>query len=318
MSDLNNGRIEEFSTAGAYIAQIGSKGAGNGQLSYPAGIGVDAAGNLYVADSGNNRIEEFTPAGVFIGTFGSTGSGNGQFDQPGDVAVSASGELYITDSENNRMQTWHVAPRPGNDGAHDTRTAYYTAGEESEAVVCRKHPEWADLPCQTEPAAQVVVSGLPELPVTTIASYNIWDEAETTEEKFGTGAKAVTRTKAQTYDPAGRALTSEEKASPVTDTALPKVTNEYNASTGALEKQSTTEGTITSKDNTLGQLVESSDASGNVAKYVYEEGGDGRLLEESEGKGEEAKSSQAYIYNATHRLHGKAERLGCRHIHGLL
>ena len=79
VSDLNNGRIEEFSTAGAYIAQIGSKGAGNGQLSYPAGIGVDAAGNLYVADSGNNRIEEFTLQGFFVGTSGSTGSGNGQF-----------------------------------------------------------------------------------------------------------------------------------------------------------------------------------------------------------------------------------------------
>ncbi len=85
----------------------------------------------------------------------------------------------------------------------------------------------------------------------------------------------------------------------MTDTALPKVTNEYNASTGALEKQSTTEGTITSKNNTLGQFVESTDVSGNVAKYVYEEGGDGRPFEVSEGKGAEAKSSQALVLTAS-------------------
>jgi hypothetical protein len=32
----------------------------------------------------------------------------------------------------------------------------------------------------------------------------------------------------ETYDPAGRALTSEETASPATDAALPKVIDEYN------------------------------------------------------------------------------------------
>ncbi len=132
-----------------------------------------------------------------------------------------------------------------------------------------------------------------------MASYNIWDEAEKTEEKFGTGSKEVTRTKTETYDPAGRAVTSEETASPATDTALPKVTNEYNSATGALEAQSSTAGTITSKYSTLGQLTEYKDASGNVAKYVYEEGGDGRLEEVSEGKGEEAKSTETYSYNTT-------------------
>ncbi len=81
------------------------------------------------------------------------------------------------------------------------------------------------------------------------------------------------------------------------------MTNEYNKETGALEKQSATiksaTKTITSKDNTLGQLAEYTDAEGNVAKYVYEEGSDGRLLEVSEGKGKEAENKQTYSYNAT-------------------
>src|ERR1700677_5253694 len=47
----------------------------------------------------------------------------------------------------------------------------------------------------------------------------------------------------------------------------------------------------------MGPLLHSH--NGNVAKYVYEEGGDGRLEEVSEGKGEEAKSTGTYSYNTT-------------------
>ena len=81
--------------------------------------------------------------------------------------------------------------------------------------------------------------GLPELPVKTIA-YNMWDQAEKTTEKFGSGEHKVERTKKTTYDSAGRPLTTEETSSPATDKSLPKVTDEYNSETGALEKQSTT------------------------------------------------------------------------------
>ncbi len=219
-----------------------------------------------------------------------------------DVLIGSTGALYVIDTDNDRIDKWAVAPRPGNEGAHDTKMIYYTAAANSEYKECGEHAEWANLPCQAGPAAQP--GDEPSLPVTTM-KYNMWDEVEKTEEKFAATAKlaTVTRTKTQTYDPAGRALTSEETASPATDTTLPKVTNEYNAETGALEKQSATikekTKTITSKDNTLGQLVEYTDAEGNVAKYLYEEGSDNRLEEVSEGKGKEAERYQTYSYNAT-------------------
>ena len=153
----------------------------------------------------------------------------------------------------------------------------------------------------------------------------MWDEVEKTKEKFvrhnSEGKEeAVTRTKTETYDPAGRALTSEEKAEPATDTALPKVTNKYNEETGALETQSETIGgkekTITSKNNTLGQLIEYTDAEGNVAKYVYEEGGDERLEEEH--------FNLDVLLQRDDGPHGKAGRhcgwydRGRRHVHGEL
>jgi tripartite motif-containing protein 71 len=294
VTDYGNDRVQELSMTGAYIKQFGKEGSNDGEFSKPEGIAVDSAGHLYVVDSGNDRVEEFNTSGGFLASFGVYGGGEGQFEGPIGISINAAGDMYITNAGTDQVEIWI----PENQAAHNTQTIYYASEPNSTYPNCGNHREWAGLPCQTQLAAQPD-RGLPELPVTTMASYNIWSEVEKTEEKFGIGSKAVTRTKTETYDPAGRALTSEETASPATDTALPKVTNEYNSSTGALENQSTSSGTITSKYNTLGQLTEYKDASGNVAKYIYEEGGDGRLLEVDEGKGEEAKSTETYTYNNT-------------------
>jgi DNA-binding beta-propeller fold protein YncE len=298
VADTSNHRVEEFNEKSEYVAKFGSSGKGNGQLEFPTGVAVSpTTGLLYVTDTNNNRMQVFTQSGSYLTQFASAGAGNGQLQFPEGDAVNSSGEVIVVDDLNHRVEKW-VPSFTGNEGAHETRTIYYTAKEEAEVTTCRNHPEWAGLICQIEPISQPD-RGLPEVPITTVALYNLWGEAEKTEEKFATGSKAVTRTKTETYDPAGRALTSEVTASPATDTALPKVSDEYNAETGAVEKQSTSEGTITSNDNTVGQLTEYKDASGNVAKYTYEEGGDGRLEEVSEGKGEEAKSSATYSYSAT-------------------
>jgi tripartite motif-containing protein 71 len=294
VADTSNHRIEELTTGGIYVRAFGIEGNGSGEFWSPESIAIDAAGNLYVGDDSARHIEEFSSTGNYKATFGSPGTAEGQLSGPQGEAIDAAGDLYITDASNDRVEKWDNDDQ----AAHDTQTIYYSAEANSTYPNCGKHPEWANLVCQTQPAAQPD-RGLPELPVSTVASYNIWDEAEKTEEKFGIGSKAVTRTKTQTYDSAGRALTSEEASSPATDQSLPKVTNEYNSTTGLLEKQSTAEGSIISKYNTLGQSIEYTDASGNVAKYDYEEGSDGRLIAISEGKGKEADSSQTYSYNAT-------------------
>jgi streptogramin lyase len=268
VADHGNNRVEEFNEKGEYVTKFGAKGTGNGQFQGPVGVAVSpTSGNLYVTDRANNRVQEFSTSGSYITQFGSKGSGKGQFSGPEGIVVGSSGGVYVVDEGNNRVEEWVPAVN-GNEGSHDAKTIYYTAKGEAETVTCREHPEWAGLPCETEPAAQPGVKGLPELPVTTI-TYNMWDQPEKTVETFGSGTEAKERTKKTTYDTIGRPMSSEETSS--IDKELPKVTDKYNKTTGALEEQSTTVGeatkTITSKYNTLGQLETYTDAAGNTATF---------------------------------------------------
>ncbi len=63
--DSSNNRVQKFSPAGAFLSKFGSYGSGDGQFSYPYGIAIDSAGNIYVADTNNNRIQKFNSAGRF-------------------------------------------------------------------------------------------------------------------------------------------------------------------------------------------------------------------------------------------------------------
>ncbi len=180
VADTGNNRIEEFNEKGEYTGKFGSKGPGNGQFEDPIGIATNPSnGYLYVTDENNDRVEALSTSGEYIDQFGAKGIGNGQFTGPEGIIVNSSGDVYVVDAGNNRVEEW-LPTITGNESAHDTKTIYYTAKTEAEVVACREHPEWAGLPCETEPVAQPGVGGLPELPVTTL-TYNMWDQPEKTD-----------------------------------------------------------------------------------------------------------------------------------------
>jgi len=195
----------------------------------------------------------------------------------------------VYDEKGNVIETRAPASKGAND-PHDGKTIYYTAKSEAEVATCREHPEWVGLPCQTKPGAQPTS---PELPVTTF-KYNVRNQPETVTEAFG----STTRTKKTGYDGAGRPVTTEETSS--IDTPLPKVSEHYNTTSGALETQSTSVGestqTTTRLFNTVGELIEYTDADGNTAKYTYDE--DGRPTEISDGSAEH-NGKQKYSYDPT-------------------
>lgn len=85
-------------------------------LNSPQGIFVDAAYNLYVADTGSNRVLVFpnTRDAAFSGAAAAIVIGQTQFDSntpgagsgfrlPWDVAVSSRGEVFVSDAGNNRV-----------------------------------------------------------------------------------------------------------------------------------------------------------------------------------------------------------------------
>ena len=109
VADENNSRVEEFSEAGAYLSQFGSKGSGNGQFNEPDGLAIDE-GEIYVTDYGNKRVEEFSPGGAYLNQFGGEGSGGGQFKEPTGIAVNPNNsDIYVADESDNRVEEFSPA-----------------------------------------------------------------------------------------------------------------------------------------------------------------------------------------------------------------
>lgn len=112
--------VRQVTAAGVVTTLAGSAGAqgfadGTGaaaRFTTPAGLALDAAGNLYVADFGNHTIRRVTPAGVvttFAGTAGLLGATDGAgasalFRGPYGVAVDAGGAVYVADSLNHTIR----------------------------------------------------------------------------------------------------------------------------------------------------------------------------------------------------------------------
>ena len=115
VADANNNEIRKFTPAGAVSIYAGSQGSGStdgpaaGALFLaPRGVAVDAAGNVYVADTGNSTVRLITPSGTvstLAGSAGQFGFADGigaaaRLNAPLGVAVDSTGNLYVADTNN--------------------------------------------------------------------------------------------------------------------------------------------------------------------------------------------------------------------------
>ena len=118
VADTGNSTLRVISTAGTVTTLAGTpgvKGTSDGQgaaagFVTPAGLAVDSAGNIYVADVQDDAIRQVTPAGAVTTFAGDTqlaaeGSSDGPgsialFNSPEGLAADGAGNIYVADSQN--------------------------------------------------------------------------------------------------------------------------------------------------------------------------------------------------------------------------
>ena len=131
----------DFTTlAGRTLPSAGSVDASSNHARFnnPNGITLDAAGNLYVADSNNHTIRKVTTNGTvttFAGTAGVKGfadalGSTARFNFPSDIFTDTNGVMWIADSGNNCIrkltldgQVTNWAGQPGVAGSRDGNLA---------------------------------------------------------------------------------------------------------------------------------------------------------------------------------------------------
>jgi sugar lactone lactonase YvrE len=122
VADQSNLRIRKVNISGiiSTIAGTGSLSfwgdggpATSAELHGPAGLTLDASGNMYITDRINNRIRKVSSGGIIStvagnGTAGFFGDGaaatSAEINSPYGIVIDTIGNLYISDQNNNRIR----------------------------------------------------------------------------------------------------------------------------------------------------------------------------------------------------------------------
>ena len=120
VADEDNHTIRKVTSAGVVTTLAGTAGSfgstdatgSAARFKSPAGVAVDTAGNVFVADRVNQTIRKVTSAGVvttLAGTAGSVGSTDAtgsaaRFNGPWGVSVDTAGNVFVVDTSNQTIR----------------------------------------------------------------------------------------------------------------------------------------------------------------------------------------------------------------------
>jgi DNA-binding beta-propeller fold protein YncE len=138
VADRGNHRVQKFSLAGEPLAQVGTRGTGEGKFIRPNDVAVDSRGCVYVVDTGNHRVQKFDAELNFLKAWGAFGPHPGFFAFPEGIDCFED-RLYVVDTDNHRVQVFDLegalqyewglhalAPREGEGKLHYPRDVAVT------------------------------------------------------------------------------------------------------------------------------------------------------------------------------------------------
>jgi sugar lactone lactonase YvrE len=127
VTDLNNSRLQKFTTDGKYLGGFALP------LDTPprkscivGGMAVDDAGLIYLSFMIQNKLRVYNDSGELVREWGQLGPGDGEFHQPGGIVLHADGTLFVTDQCNHRIQHFTLEGKYlGQWGEHGTQPGQF-------------------------------------------------------------------------------------------------------------------------------------------------------------------------------------------------
>jgi sugar lactone lactonase YvrE len=120
VADFDNDAVRKVTPAGSVTTLAGSAGTsgsvdgqgGAARFNHPQAVAVDAAGNVYVADTSNQTVREISAGGAVttlagMPEIGGRADGAGaaaRFFYPGGIASTGAGALYVADTGNHAIR----------------------------------------------------------------------------------------------------------------------------------------------------------------------------------------------------------------------
>ncbi len=135
--------LQRFTQTGIFITSVGT----NLSTYYPRGLGIDGAGNLFIADTGGSRLLKVSPSGKLLSNW-INGIDNINFNQVVSVMVNSKGVIYLVDPNggvwellaNGKFNHWPAAaPVDTATGPHiaisSSNTLYITDPENQRVMI---------------------------------------------------------------------------------------------------------------------------------------------------------------------------------------
>jgi sugar lactone lactonase YvrE len=139
VADWGNHLLRKITPAGVVTTVAGVPGEIGGpstnRLNFPSAVAVDAAGNLYVANTGDQTICKYTTSGGFVlaGASGVRGKTNAagqfaRFDGPTDLVLDGLGNLFVADKDNSLIRKIVISSAEVTTYAGDSTAAGFADG----------------------------------------------------------------------------------------------------------------------------------------------------------------------------------------------